>query len=194
MKSVLFFIFLGLGLGISVGYADDPKSEAKPVLPETGKKAPKSSCLASEEIIADLQAREQLINERESALKEKEQEVSKQEEAVKEALARIDQEKNALIGIKEKSRADREEKINKLMETLETMSPKSAAGVLGNTDEELAVLALTRLPAVKSGKILGLLDPKKSSQLSELMAYGNRRREGKSDESVSERAPASQSK
>ena len=93
---------------------------------------------------------------------------------------------------KAKELAANEEKVNKLIEALESMSPKAAAGVLGGVDEELAVMALSRLTSVKAGKILSSLKNDKSSRLSELMAYGrmNTGKEKLRGESI-ERNPAS---
>jgi flagellar motility protein MotE (MotC chaperone) len=78
------------------------------------------------------------------------------------------------------------------METFEGMSPKAAAQVIGGVEEELAVMALSRLTSVKAGKILGNLKADKSARLSEMMAYGkaSKRKESARGES-NERASAS---
>lgn len=151
-----------------------------------------SECLASEEVIRDLEAREKKIKQKEESLAEKEKELAAQQLAIKEELNKLEQRQGEIQSARSKELAANEEKVSKLIETLESMSPKAAAGVLGGVDEELAVVALSRLTSVKAGKILSNLKNDKSSRLSELMAYGklNTGKEKARGESV-ERSPAS---
>jgi flagellar motility protein MotE (MotC chaperone) len=198
-----------LSAPVVIGSAEEakPVSEAKPAeetkTAEEGKttEEPKAAvkekkkpveCLASEEVIADLDARDQKLKELEAALREKEKQISAQEAALKQELARLEEKRAEIAGISGKRAAEREEQVNKLMETFEGMSPKAAAQVIGAVDEELAVLALGRLTSVKAGKILANLKPEKSSRLSEKMAFGNsfKRKEGPGGDSH-ERTPAS---
>lgn len=155
-----------------------------------------TECIASEEVIADLEAREQKLKQREEALKEHEKEVTVQEASVKEEIGKIEQKRAELQGVHQKEIAAHEEQVNKLIETFEGMSPKSAAAVMNGVDEELAVLALGKLTSVKAGKILGNLKPEKSARLSEMMAYGKTKVQGKEISRVEsdDRAPASTSK
>jgi flagellar motility protein MotE (MotC chaperone) len=136
------------------------------------KKKLSNECLASEEVIADLEAREKKIKDQEGALKEREKEIAAQESALKQELAKLEAKRSEIRGVSEKEVAQREEQVNKLIETFEGMSPKAAAQVLGGVDDSLAVLALGRLTSLKAGKILGNLKPEKSARLSEMMAYG----------------------
>ena len=150
---------------------DVKAAEAKPVEAEVKKKL-SNECLASEEVIADLEARENKLKEQEGALKEREKEIAAQESALKQELAKLEAKRSEIRGVSEKEVAQREEQVNKLIETFEGMSPKAAAQVLGGVDDSLAVLALGRLTSLKAGKILGNLKPEKSARLSEMMAYG----------------------
>lgn len=151
-----------------------------------------SECLASEEVIKDLEEREKTIKQKEDALKEKESELAAQKVAIKEEMVKLESRQGELQTAKARELAANEEKVNKLMETLETMSPKSAAAVLNGVDEDLAVTALSRLTSTKAGKILSNLKNDKSARLSELMAYGKliTGKEKARGESV-ERTPAS---
>ncbi len=182
----------------AIGIAEDKtatKEESKEVAVE--KLSPAASvaateCLASEEVIRDLEVREKKIKQKEEALAEKEKELAAQQLAIKEEMNKLEARQGEIQSLKAKELAANEEKVSKLIETLETMSPKAAAGVLGGVDEELAVTALSRLTSVKAGKILSNLKNDKSSRLSELMAYGklNTGKEKIRGESV-ERNPAS---
>ncbi len=151
-----------------------------------------SECLASEEVIRDLENREKKIKQKEEALVEKEKELAAQQVAIKEEMNKLEIRQGEIQSARSKELAANEEKVSKLIETLESMSPKAAAGVLGGVDEELAVVALSRLTSVKGGKILSNLKNDKSSRLSELMAYGklNTGKEKPRGEST-ERNPAS---
>ncbi len=172
----------------------DGKSEVKEAKAEEKDMEYESNeCLASEELIHDLEGREKKMKEREKALQEKEKEIAAQEAAVKESLAKLEATRAEVQGAHAKQMAERDEKVNKLIETFETMSPKSAAAVINGVDDELAVTALSRLSTSKAGKIMGALSPDKSSKLSELMAFGTTTNTGKEKErgESTERTPAS---
>ena len=147
-------------------------SEAKTEVAATP--APKRSgeCLASEEIVHDIELREKKLLEREAALREKEKELQAQQAVIKEELGKLEGKRSEEQVARQKALAAREEQVNKLMETFEGMSPKAAAQVLGGVDDELAVMALGRLSTLKAGKILGNLKADQSARLSELMAFG----------------------
>ncbi len=149
------------------------------------------SCLVSEEAVADLQAREQRLEEQTAALASKEEELKALESAIKKQLAELDESKKQIKGLKETQIAQNEEKVKRLIDTFETMSPKAAAKVIAEVDESLAVVALSRLSTTKAGKILSNLKPEQASKLSEMMAMGTSRKEGNNAES-NKRAPASQ--
>jgi flagellar motility protein MotE (MotC chaperone) len=150
----------------------DAKSEVKSEVVSTP--APKRSgeCLASEEIVQDIELREKKLLEREAALREKEKELQAQQVVIKEELGKLEGKRSEEQVARQKALAAREEQVNKLMETFEGMSPKAAAQVLGGVDDELAVMALGRLSTVKAGKVLGNLKADQSARLSELMAFG----------------------
>ena len=118
-------------------------SEAKTEVAATP--APKRSgeCLASEEIVHDIELREKKLLEREAALREKEKELQAQQAVIKEELGKLEGKRS-------------EEQVARQ----------------GGVDDELAVMALGRLSTLKAGKILGNLKADQSARLSELMAFG----------------------
>lgn len=164
-------------------------TEATTVAQTAQPKKSASTCLASEEVIQDLSIREQKIKERESQLADSQKEIELQKKVIQEEMAKLEALQAKIQGVRAQEMAAREEQVNKLIETFETMSPKAAASVLAEVDEELAVTTLTRLSNVKAGKILANLKPEKSSRLSEKMAFGKEKERGES-----QRAPANQSK
>lgn len=155
----------------------ETKTESSPsavATPVAATPAPKRSgeCLASEEIVQDVEMREKKLLERETALREKEKELQAQQAVIKEELSKLEGKRTEEQAARQKALAAREEQVNKLMETFEGMSPKAAAQVLGGVEDELAVMALGRLSSVKAGKILGNLKAEQSARLSELIAFG----------------------
>ncbi len=200
MNKMLPFLALVLFASVpfAIGIAEDKapsKEESKDLSVEKLSPAASvaaSECLASEEVIKDLENREKKIKQKEESLAEKEKELAAQQVAIKEEMNKLELRQGEIQSTKAKELASNEEKVSKLIETLETMSPKSAANVIGGVDEELAVMALSRLTSVKAGKILSSLKNDKSSRLSELMAYGkvNTGKEKSHGEST-ERNPAS---
>ena len=175
----------------------DAKTEAAvPAETVAKKEAPvrerEGTCLASEEIIQDLETRENALKQKEVAISEREKELEAQKVALKDEMAKLEATRQEIQGIRGKEIAANEEKVNKLIETFESMSPKTAAAVISKVDEELAVTALSRLTTAKAGKILAAMDATKSSRLSEMMAFGNSKNKGKEKENDEshQRAPA----
>lgn len=198
------FLIASLFLAITVGQAeaenkgqDVPAAAKEEKAVEPAKVASSESdnsgkCLASEEIIKDIEEREESVKQKETAISEREKDVEAQKIALKEEVAKLEAMRAEIQGVRGKEIAANEEKINKLIETFETMSPKAAAAVLAKVDEELAVTTLSRLSNVKAGKILSQLDPVKSSKLSEMIAFGPNKKgkEKTSNGESNQRAPA----
>lgn len=178
------------GASTEVKEAKESKDAAQAEVAQPAKKF-STACLVSEEIIQDMENREQKLKEREESLKEKEKELAAQQQAISEELAKLDVKRGEFTSVHQKEISQREEQVNKLIETFEGMSPKAAAQVLGGVEDELAVIALTRLSSAKAGKILANLKADKSARLSEMMAYGKPASRKENARGESERAPAS---
>lgn len=141
LLALLAFISAPLVIGgaeESAGKSEPPKVEvankadeekAKDSAPAPAKKKSRE-CLASEEVVQDLEARESKLKEREEALKEKEGTGSTSLCRERGACQTRGQ-KVGGSGRKAKELSRREEQVNKMIETLEGMSPKAAAQVVG---------------------------------------------------------------
>lgn len=165
--ALLSFATVPFAIGVAETKTEESKEPVKQVIVKKTE-----NCLVSDEVIQDIEKREALIKEKEQALVEKEKEISSQLKAVKDELAKLDTlQKEADLNLSKDIEA-KSEKVKKLVDTLETMSPKAAAGIIGGIDEELAVTALSRISSVKTGKILSNLKNDQSARLSEMMAYG----------------------
>ena len=146
----------------------------------------KITCAADETVIDDLRKQKSLLDQRMKEMAQKETDLKSREAALDEELKKIEivrDEIKAASGVVD-SRS--EEKITKLVETFESMSPKAGAQIMANLDERLAVQSMTRLSSVKLGKILSAMDPKKSTSLSELMAGVVRARHSTTSHGVAE--------
>lgn len=137
---------------------------------EAPKDARKSGCLTDEASIADVQDLKRDLAKRETELKRREDEISAKERAIADELKQIDVLRNEIKQATALSDSKGEEKVGKLVETFETMSPKAAAAIVATLDERLAVEAMGRLSSAKLGKILGALDPVKSATIAEKIA------------------------
>ena len=127
-------------------------------------------CLTDEASVKDIQDMKRELAKREQELKHREEEIAAKEQALTEALKKIDATRDEIKQAQIVGDSKSEEKITKLVETFESMSPKAAAAIVGTIDERLAVEAMGRLSSAKLGKILAAMDPNKSGNLAEKLA------------------------
>lgn len=129
-----------------------------------------SACLTDEASIQDFQDLKRQLAKREQDLRKREDEIAAKEQALSDELKKIDAVRDEIKSAQSTGEAKNEEKITKLVETFETMSPKSAAPIVAGLDDRLAVEAMSRLSSGKLGKILAAMEPKKSASLAEKIA------------------------
>lgn len=149
----------------------EAKSEtlaAAPVVPVTPRKS--GGCLTDEESVKDFQDMKRELAKKDQELKHREEEIAAKERALEAELKKLDAVQDEIKQARGIGDAKSEEKVTKLVETLETMNPKSAAAIVGTIDERLAVEAMSRLSSVKLGKILAAMEPNKSANLAEKLA------------------------
>jgi flagellar motility protein MotE (MotC chaperone) len=156
-------------------YAEEvnaPESGADSEAPvaEAPKNVRKTGCLTDEAAIADVQDQKRDLAKRETELKHREDEISAKERAIADELKKLDVIRDEIKQASALSDSKGEEKVGKLVETFETMSPKAAAAIVATLDERLAVEAMGRVSSAKLGKILGALDPAKSATIAEKIA------------------------
>ncbi len=167
--SGLFCVLILSLIHVSV-HAEELKNSSSP---------PNLSLEASEDIKKtkeDLQAKQKKLDERELEIKAR-------EKAVNDELKKLEALRDDLTKTYEQKQNAKNEKVAKLIQTYLTMSPKSVAKVIGTLDNDLAVAVMSQMETQSLGKIMNLMDPKRSSELSELMA-------GVKKKDLNERAPA----
>ncbi len=131
---------------------------------------PADGSLPAPSAISDVKKQRELLSRREKDLENREEELKKKEQAIASELAKLEELRNEISKLDETRRKENEEKVAKLVETLETMSPKSASQLIAGIDEALAVSAITKMTTPKLAKIMNIMDPQKSSRLTELMS------------------------
>jgi flagellar motility protein MotE (MotC chaperone) len=149
-----------------------PAKQPVVVDPRTGRADSDRStgCLTDPTVLEDLQAqREKMVN-REKEITTREAELKAREQAVSEQLKKLDEIRGEIAKTEAFHKKDMEAKVDKLVETIQSMSPKTAAKMINELDETLAVAAMEKMDTIKLAKIMGNLEPKKSSRLSELLA------------------------
>ncbi|MBC86237.1 MAG: hypothetical protein CL677_03570 [Bdellovibrionaceae bacterium] len=122
-----------------------------------------------------LNQRKEELDQREESLVKLEEELHKQKVEIEKRIGELQKIRDQIAAtLKEKKTVD-EEKIAKLVDFYSNMKPKSAAKVLMDIDEELAVEILGNMKKKNAAAIMNLLEPKKAQNLSEKFA-GYRRK------------------
>ncbi|MGE0615469.1 MAG: MotE family protein [Bacteriovoracia bacterium] len=127
-------------------------------------------CLADEAVLLDLRRNKEAVEAKEKALKEKEAELADMKKALEVEMKRLEALKAEIAGLSLVQDSKQEEKVAKLVETLETMSPKKSAELISKLQNELAVAAMERISTPKLAKILNIMEISRSKELTELLA------------------------
>lgn len=167
------------GLGVPIGAQEqeahlNAKAEAEPVAaaPEVIKPAPKDPelCLSDPIVLDELKRRREVLETREKEMEKREAELLAKSKAIEEELSKMQGIRDEIAQIDLSRAKENEERVSKLIETLQMMSPKPASKLVATLDEGLAVATLSRMDNAKLAKLLALMEPDKASRLSELMA------------------------
>lgn len=128
------------------------------------------ACLSDPAVLEDIQAQKDKIAQDRKDLEARETELKAREQALQDELKKLTAIRDDIEKTNALHKKENEGKVAKLIEILEGMSPKSAAKMLAELDESLAVEAVNRMSTQKISKIMNLIEPQKSSRLSELLA------------------------
>lgn len=157
-----------------------PEAAAAPVTRSASSDERGGGCLVDPAAIEDLRQRRVEVDVKSKDLLARESELKGRERALDEEFKKLEDLRIRIEKAQGSLKKDNEEKVAKLVETLETMNPKSAAALMTTLDDSLAVVAMTRLATPKLAKIMNLLDPGRSAQLTEAMTgYLNPTKGGK---------------
>ena len=129
-----------------------------------------SGCLLSESALEDLKQRRLELDAREHALATQETELKAGKAALEEELKKISSVRDAIVKLQTLHKKDQEEKVAKLVEAFETMSPKASSQLLSGVDEVLAVEAMGKISTQKLAKIMNVMETRALTRLTERMA------------------------
>lgn len=127
-------------------------------------------CIVDEAAIADLKKAREELKLREEAVSSKESELKLREQRVLEQLGKLEQVREEFKKERSGAKAEDEEKVAKLVETYLAMGPKPASKLISALDENLAVTVLLQMDSVRLAKIMNVMDPARSTELSERIA------------------------
>jgi flagellar motility protein MotE (MotC chaperone) len=122
--------------------------------------------------LEDIAKRKKELDDREARLTARDQELSAREKAAQDELKKIQAVRSEIEQVQGAKQKENEEKIARIVELLEGMTPKAASQLVATYDERLAVVAMSRMSTQKLSKILNLMEPKRSVRLMELLAGG----------------------
>lgn len=127
-------------------------------------------CLTDPSVLEEIQAQRDGIASARKELAAKEEELKQREQVISEELKKLDLLRDEITKKDNLNKKEAEAKVNKLIETFGTMSPKTAAKVITELDDVLAVAVIAKMDTDKLAKIMAQLDPKRASRLNELFA------------------------
>jgi flagellar motility protein MotE (MotC chaperone) len=120
--------------------------------------------------VDDIRKQRELIEAKQKELATREAELAARERALDEEIKKLKDARDELVALDGARKSQNEEKVAKVVETIETMSPKASSAMIATLDEGLAVAAMSRIATPKLAKIMNLMEPAKSSRLTELLA------------------------
>jgi flagellar motility protein MotE (MotC chaperone) len=128
------------------------------------------ACLTDPSVLEEIRSQRESLAKAQKELATKEQELKDREKALAEEIKKVQAIRDDINKTDELRKKQNETKVAKVIETLETMSPKASAKMLAELDDALAVEVLTKMDTAKLAKIMNLLEPKRASALTEKLA------------------------
>lgn len=110
------------------------------------------------------------LDKKQEELKKREEEIAAKERALNEEIGKLEGMRKDLMKLSDQKEEAANERVAKLVETVEKMSPKAASKLIEDLDEQLAVSTMKQMSSDRLAKVMNTLEPAKASRLSELMA------------------------
>lgn len=118
-------------------------------------------------VLEDIARQKSMLDAQRRELEARENELKAREKALEDEVAKLKEIRKEIVEAETKKRVENEAKVQKLVETIEMMSPKSASKLLADIEEDLAIDVMAKLSTEKLSKLLGQMDVQNSSRLSE---------------------------
>jgi len=129
-----------------------------------------SSCLSDPIVLDEIKKKREEIDLKWKELAARDAELKARETAINEELKKLQETRDDIAKLEDSQRKGNEEKISKVVETLENMSPKASAQMLSTLDDGLAVAAISQMSTPKLAKVMNVMEPARASKLTELLA------------------------
>lgn len=137
-------------------------------------------CLADAATLEDLRRQKRELEARTRDLSSRESELRARETALADEMKKLVEARDEFSKMDGDRKKENEGKVAKLVETIESMNPKAASALVSAIDEGLAVQAMSRLSTPKLAKMMNVMDPQRSTKLSELLVGVTRAKRVKS--------------
>jgi flagellar motility protein MotE (MotC chaperone) len=145
-------------------------TETETRAPSNTMSASASSCLSDPIVLDEIKKKREEIDLKWKELAARDAELKARETAINEELKKLQETRDDIAKLEDSQRKGNEEKISKVVETLENMSPKASAQMLSTLDDGLAVAAISQMSTPKLAKVMNVMEPARASKLTELLA------------------------
>jgi flagellar motility protein MotE (MotC chaperone) len=129
-----------------------------------------SSCLSDPVVLDEIKKKHEEIDKKWKDLAAHEAELKARESAVDEELKKLQTVRDEIAKIESDHLQANQEKVAKVVETLEGMNPKAASLMIATLDEHLAVMAMDQMSTAKLSKVMNVMEPARATKLTELLA------------------------
>ena len=154
------------GMGISAAQAQEPATNAsvdnKDMLVDR-EMIRECSSEGLRSIAWSLNLREQALKRRERTLDLREADLKKTQIELQRWIGELETVRDQLISVQ----TSEDDQVSGLVEMVENMRPKNAAGVLVQMDQKLAVRVIDAMDRSKAGKAMAVMEPEKAAKLAE---------------------------
>ncbi|MGZ3707780.1 MAG: MotE family protein, partial [Bdellovibrionota bacterium] len=113
--------------------------------PEAHRRSKEEGCLTDPLAIEDLHKKSDELDARSKEFVAKDAELKAREKALEEELARLHSIRDEIAKIDDARKKENDERVSKIVTTVETMSPKAASQLLGTLEDSLAVATMGRM-------------------------------------------------
>jgi flagellar motility protein MotE (MotC chaperone) len=129
-----------------------------------------SACLSDPIVLDEIKKKHEEIDRKWKELTAHEAEIKAREVAVDDELKKLQQTRDEIAKLDDAHTATNQEKITRIVETLEGMNPKAASQMLSNLNDALAVQAMSQMSTQKLSKVMNVMEPERASKLTEILA------------------------
>lgn len=123
----------------------------------------------NDDVAKNLEEKRQTIEDKQREIEEREARLKQQEVDLEKKIKKMEELRSEISSEVDKQHKGNEERVGKMVVVFETMTPKSAAGVLETLDDWLAVEILKRMDSKRMAKVMNIMDKSRSARLSEML-------------------------